>query len=580
MPIPIHHLTQDQAPLVFVAPGDNLEDAVGKMIEHDFSQLPVVENGRPYGKPASFVTSSSVARALRIFRSPLHCLRVRDAVIPAPTVLSDDDVFAKMDDLLDAYAVLVLNPDGTIAGIVTNYDTTQYFRRRAEDVLLVEDIETTLKDHIRSAYGGDEGDPDGPLSAAVNSLSTPTDSIREACRKSFRRFCGIKSIAVTEADASEFVERSFGRPSAERTFEDLTLFDYIELACRSEAWERLGVVFGVPKTAFREMLDDVRKTRNKLMHFRADVDAVERDRLRFCAEWFKNHPPMMMEDAAADEPGGKTSADIPAPPEIEDGLQYVEDASAGTEAGYTGSDIVDSKYAPLARHLARLPRSLDRVALTFGEIEEIIRAELPAAARDHRAWWSNDTTAHVQSAQWLEVNWRVVSINMTNERVVFARARDRERAYIHFFSMVQNRLRETDLPLASANPLGQNWIPIIYYHGTGLTLVLSFARRRRFRLECYIDTGDGASNTELFRRLYAHQDSLEAVVGSTLEWERLDNRRACRVALYTSGSINEDPADLEKLVEWVVENTPRMHRGLADLIPLVSLEGGPITNTE
>ncbi|HSU14133.1 DUF4268 domain-containing protein [Longimicrobium sp.] len=579
MPIPIHHLTQDQAPLVFVAPGDNLEDAVGKMIEHDFSQLPVVENGRPYGKPASFVTSSSVARALRIFRSPLHHLRVRDAVIPAPTVLSDDDVFAKMDDLLDAYAVLVLNPDGTIAGIVTNYDTTQYFRRRAEDVLLVEDIETTLKDHIRSAYGGDEGDPDGPLSAAVNSLSTPTDSIRETCRKSFRRFCGLKLIQVTEADVSEFVERSVGKTSAERKFEDLSLYEYIELACRSDAWERLGVVFGVPVTAFREMLDDVRKTRNKLMHFRADVDAVERDRLRFCAEWFKNHPPVMME-TAREESGTEASANIPVPSGMEDGLQYVEDASAGTEAGYTGSDIVDSKYAPLARHLARLPRSLERVALTFGEIEEIIDAELPAAARDHRAWWSNDTTAHVQSAQWLDVNWRVVSINMTNERVVFARARDRERAYIHFFSIVQNRLRETNLPLASANPLGQNWIPIIYYHGTGLTLVLSFARRRRFRLECYIDTGDGTSNTELFRQLHAHRDSLEAVIGSTLEWEQLDNRRACRVALYTSGSINDDSVDLEKLVEWVAENAPRMHRGLAELIPLITGVDDPFANPE
>ena len=28
-----------------------------------------------------------------------------------------------LDDLLDAYAVLVLHPDGSIAGIVTNYDT-------------------------------------------------------------------------------------------------------------------------------------------------------------------------------------------------------------------------------------------------------------------------------------------------------------------------------------------------------------------------------------------------------------------------------------------------------------------------
>lgn len=49
------------------------------MIEHDFSQLPIIEDGKPYGSPASFVTSSSIARALRYFGSPLKDLRVRDA---------------------------------------------------------------------------------------------------------------------------------------------------------------------------------------------------------------------------------------------------------------------------------------------------------------------------------------------------------------------------------------------------------------------------------------------------------------------------------------------------------------------
>lgn len=567
MPIPIYHLTLDQPPLVVVSPGDNLQDAVAKMIEHDYSQLPVVENGRPHGKPASFVTSGSVARALRIFGSPLQHLRVRDALIPAPTVTSDDDLFAKMKVLLDASAVLVLKPDGTLAGIVTNHDTTQYFRRRAEDILLVEDIETTLKDHIRFAYGDDHGDAEAPLRSAVNLLGTPTDSIRDACRRSFRKFCGQRQVSVSEADVSEVVEVPFATKSAERTFDELTLYDYVELACRPEAWTKLESVFGVPKEAFRAMLDGVRKTRNKLMHFRADVEPVERDRLRFCAEWFKNHPPAMLEvTPVTSDP---TTVTEPASPLSDDGraLQYIEDSSIESAAEYTSTDLVESKYAPLATYLAAQPRSLERVTLSFGEIEKIIGAELPAAARDHRAWWANDTTAHVQSAQWLEVNWRVVSINMTSERVVFARARDRERAYIRFFSTVQSRLRDVgSFQLAAVSPLGQNWIPLVNYSGTGLTLFVSFARGRRLRLECYIDTGDAAKNTDVLNELHARRELLEAAVGSTLQWEPLENRRACRVALYTPGSINDDPSDLEKLVDWVTESAPRMHRGLTEVL--------------
>jgi len=568
MAVPIHHLTQDQPPLVVVAPGDNLQEAVGKMIEHDFTQLPVVENGFPYGKPASFVTSSSVARALRYFRSPLHELRVRDAVVPAQTVSSDDDLFAMMDNLLESYAALVLNPDGSLAGIVTNHDTTKYFRRRAEDMLLVEDIETTLKDHIRMAYGGEEGDIHGPLKLAIDSLGTSTDSVRDACRKSFKKFCGQRMIPVGDDDVFDVIERHFATPNEERTFESLTLYQYVELACRPEAWKRLEVLFGLSKDAFREMLDGVRKTRNKLMHFRADVDAVERDRLRFCAEWFKNHPPVAMSENLVEEvTEAPMVEDEAARSESGGGVEYIEDSAAELEAAAPGADVVESKYAPLARYLSQQPRALDRLMLTFEEIEKIIGADLPAAARNHRAWWANDTTAHVQSAQWLDVSWRVVSINMNEERVIFARARDRERAYIHFFSTVQNQLRERgDLPLASASPLGQNWIQLINYPGTGLSLVLSFSRGRRLRLECYIDTGDGTSNTRIFETLFARRDFLESAVGSSLAWEPLNGRRACRVALYTAGSISDDSSGLEMLVDWAAEFAPRMHRGIVGVL--------------
>jgi hypothetical protein len=429
-------------------------------------------------------------------------------------------------------------------------------------MLLVEDIETTLKDHIRGAFGGDEGDPDGPLKAAVNLLSTPTDTIREACRKSFRRFCGQHQISPSEQEITDVVERPFKSRSAERTFEELSLYDYIELACRPEAWVKLEPVFGIPKDAFRAMLEGVRKTRNKLMHFRADIDAIERDRLRFCAGWFKYHPPVLDGVGSlfpVSELPPSRPAEVPADEASPDALTY------------TPNEQGDSKYAPLAKYLANQPRSLERVALTFSEIETIIGSELPAAARDHRAWWSNDTTAHVQSAQWLDVNWRVVSINMTSERVVFARARDRERAYIEFFSTVQSRLRGvSEFPLVPANPTGQNWLPIGQYPGTGLTLVVSFARRRRLRMEGYIDSGDAGMNERLFTEFMRHRDTLENAVGATIEWEQLVNRRACRFALYTSGTITDEPGELEALVGWITDLAPRMHKGITEILPFVA----------
>jgi CBS domain-containing protein len=567
MAVSIQHLTQDKPALVTISPGATIQEAIVQMLEHDFSQLPVEENGRPYGKPASFITSTSIARAIRMFGTSLGDLHVRDAVVPARTVLEDEDFFSKMDDLLDAYAVLVLKPDGTLAGIVTNYDTTQYFRRRAEDMLLVEDIETTLKDHVRIAYGGDETDPSGALRTAINALSTPNDSIRENCRKAFRSFCGRRGIQVTDAEVAECIDQRFATVKEGRSFDDLTLNEYIQLARRSEAWATLGPVFGISDKAFYELLEGVRKTRNKLMHFRPDIDTLERDRLRFCAEWFLNHPPLIGE---ADSPGGTRGADAPdssphGDPPQPDALTYIGDSAL--EGGAADSSGVASKYAPLAAYLAQQSRRLERLALSFSDVESIIGAPLPAAAREHRSWWANAATTHVQSSHWLNVSWRVVSINMSMERVLFARAHDRERAYISFYNSVQSRLRElADFPVHDVSPTGQNWLPLVRYPDHGLTLVLSFARRQRLRLECYIDAGDAGENERIFESLFNNQTLIESIVGSGLEWERLENRRACRVALYTSGSINDEPEQLAKLVDWSVQHAPRLHAAITQTL--------------
>lgn len=569
----IEHLTYEQPELVTISPNATLQDAVALMIEYDFSQLPIVEDGKPYGNPASFVTSTSIARALRYFGTPLRDLRVRDAIVPARTVSADEDLFSKIDDLLDAYAVLVLNPDGTIAGIITNYDTTQYFRSRAEDMLLVEDIETTLKDHVRIAFGGDESDSKGSLQTAINALSSFVDTIHDDCRKSFRRFCATKSIQIVDADIQEVVDKPFAGTKGDRKFDDLTLNEYIQLARKEEAWGVLGPQFGISDKAFLEMLEGVRKTRNKLMHFRPDITPVERDNLRFCAQWFKNHPPLTSEEDVGDV---KTQIQVVVPQVGQQGALTEE--GSGIFEEHTADSVIDdsmdiepveSKYAPLAHFLSKQPKDQERITLTFDQIEAIINNQLPAAAREHRSWWANDSTTHVQSGQWLKVNWRVISINMTGEKVVFARARDRERAYINFFSVVQHKLREhPEFPLHPANPTGGNWLVLVNFSEGKQRLGLSFALRQRLRLEFYIDTGDKEENNRIFDVFLRQRAFIESGMGQTLEWERLEKRRASRIALYTEGAINDtdEPEKLETLVEWAVENALRFYKVISGLL--------------
>ncbi len=559
MAIPIANLIQDQQVLVTISPNASLQEAVALMIENDFSQLPILENGKPYGSSGSFVTGASVARAMRRFGTSINDLQVRDATVPARTVAADEDLFSKMDDLLDAYAVLVLKPDGTIAGIVTNYDTTQYFRKRAEDMLLVEDIESTLKDHIRAAFASDETDGNDTLQTAINALSSLVDNIRDDCSKAFRKFCRSHEIQITETDIHTVVGKAFAITNSERTFDDLTLNEYIQLARKDEAWKTLGPIFSIPDQAFLQMLEGVRKTRNKLMHFRPDITTDERDHLRFCAEWFKNHPPATEVDVTAQVTENETPDQVIKPEEP------IAEAAPIEDVEDLAQEAAESKYAPLADFLIKIPNTQERLVIDFAEIEKVIDDQLPRAAREHRSWWANDAVYHVQSRQWLKSNWRIISINMTEEKVVFARARDRERAYIDFFAKVRNRLRNhKEFPLHAANPTGANWITLAYLTNQSQRLILSFAHRQRLRLEFYIDTGEAYKNNLIFDTLESNRSAIQSVIGTTIEWERLDRRRACRIAVYTEGFFNEEPDKLELLVNWSVENALRFHRALAN----------------
>ena len=48
-------------------------------------------------------------------------------------------------------------------------------------------------------------------------------------------------------------------------------------------------------------------------------------------------------------------------------------------------------------------------------------------------------------------------------------------------------------------------------------------------VELYIDRGEVTENKRIFDQLLAHKDEVEKAFGGKLTWERLDNRRACRI---------------------------------------------------
>jgi hypothetical protein len=78
-----------------------------------------------------------------------------------------------------------------------------------------------------------------------------------------------------------------------------------------------------------------------------------------------------------------------------------------------------SKYSALRRHLER--KASPSIEMTFDEVEKVVGG-LPASARRYSAWWSNEREGtHVQAHAWMDAGWRVESVNLTAERVRFAK---------------------------------------------------------------------------------------------------------------------------------------------------------------
>lgn len=79
-----------------------------------------------------------------------------------------------------------------------------------------------------------------------------------------------------------------------------------------------------------------------------------------------------------------------------------------------------SKYSALRRQLEN--EAGPSVEMTFGEVDDIVGG-LPASARRHSAWWSNELEgSHVQAHAWMDAGWRVERVNLTAERVRFTKS--------------------------------------------------------------------------------------------------------------------------------------------------------------
>ncbi len=126
--------------------------------------------------------------------------------------------------------------------------------------------------------------------------------------------------------------------------------------------------------------------------------------------------------------------------------------------------------------------------------------------------------------------------------------------YRQFFQKLIDTLREEHKFTGARKAGPDNWYSFSAGYGQKVTYGAVFTGTKRAQVEVYIDGGDGENNLQVFSRLEERKAEIEEEFGQPLDWQPLENRRACRIAVSVAGSIDVDEENLATIQMWMVKS--------------------------
>jgi CBS domain-containing protein len=543
MPFTLEELVPNDQRLRTVYLHDSVQQAINLMHQHNYNQLPVVDKD---GKTSleQVVTFDSILQAVRSFNTQPESLHVRDVARTVRTYSADADLLATLDDIQRESFALIVDENNVLRGIVTTADTMFFFKEYAQDLMQIEGIESRMKEAITALYAGS----DLGLQAAIEGVTDRAADIRKKFPVAIRCYlekAGLNAPATGNDEALAEAEQRLGLPKPGKDFERLSFDEFTEVLLGHPNAPKLTQSSGVNE--LRRLLQQVRDARNKLAHFRGELSPEERRTIQFASEWLERNLPVPNV-----VPPAQPVAIVPSPPGSPVPQEDEDEAPKGS-------------YAALAAHLKA--QRIAVISLTFQQIERILGKGLPVSAFEYRAWWANDP-AKPQSAAWLDEGWRTVAVNMNERRLTFVRSNDRANAYADFFERLNERLRAVSgFPSRHIPPpKGAGWQVLAFLNwvgrGQSASLFATFTRSKELRIELYLDCGNKDQNKQRFDELLARKSEIETIIGEPLTWERRDDKRACRIAIYIKAQIQKGTENLA-LLDWSAQKAVAFYKAFA-----------------
>jgi len=143
---------------------------------------------------------------------------------------------------------------------------------------------------------------------------------------------------------------------------------------------------------------------------------------------------------------------------------------------------------------------------------------------------------------------------------------ERDALRYRFWEQLLEEARQRTKLHASISPTHHSWV------GTGAGksgLAFNYvARQHEAYVELYIDRRKDSEeeNKAIFDQLMNHKESIEAVFGGPLEWQRLEGKRACRIkkTISLGGYLDEDK--WSEVHEAMIDTMMRLEKALKPYI--------------
>lgn len=222
-------------------------------------------------------------------------------------------------------------------------------------------------------------------------------------------------------------------------------------------------------------------------------------------------------------------------------------------AGFDASTVIWIAESIREEHrqaLDWLNQRTDRETLFFGVVVNLISID------DSKPAFAFNLVASPNEWQKNKIRRADSSISSKGER------------YRTYFQSLIDELREEHYFTAAKVGQPQNW----YTFSSGIKGIgygANFASGGKARAELYIDLADFEKNKHVFDELERKKTEIATMFDEPVSWERLDDRRASRLALYRDASIDDSDAELEEVRAWHIDKLLEIKSKLGPYVSLI-----------